>query len=78
MELTRVSLLLALAAGCVAIPTGEPKRLVIPEDMRRPVVRGPLAREPASPAPPSAKGPFTDPYSFTQGAFDEKRPAGHA
>jgi hypothetical protein len=79
MELTRVSLLLTLSAGCAAIPTtGEPKRLVIPEDMRRPVVRGPLAREPASPAPPSAKSSFTDPYSFTQGAFDETRPSGRA
>ncbi len=75
MELTRGSLLLALAAGCVAVPTAEPKRLVIPEDMRRPVVRGPLAREPG---PPSAKSPFADPYSFTQGAFDETRPAGRA
>jgi tetratricopeptide (TPR) repeat protein len=78
MELKRSLLLLALAAGCVALPTAEPKRLVIPEDMRRPVVRGPPVREPAPPALPGAKSSLADPYSFTQGAFDEARTTGLA
>jgi tetratricopeptide (TPR) repeat protein len=82
MELIRASLLLALAAGCVAVQTAEPKRLVIPEDMRRPVARGPRAAEPAPTASPGAKRSAADPYSFTQGAeeahwgaADETRPA---
>jgi len=79
MELTRALLLSTLAAGCVAVQTAEHKRLVIPEDMRRPVARGPRAAEPAPTASsPSAKKSLVDPYSFTQGAVDETRPAGLA
>lgn len=66
-----------LAALALACSTARPKRLVIPEEMRRPLATGQSVREASAPAPgrAPAKSPSTETFTLTDDLSGPKAPA---